>query len=892
MLENVYQGQKTREISFPLGGIGAGSVGLSGNGMLIDWEIFNKPSKGSTNGFTHFAIKAERRGEVLDARVLSGDLQAPYSGEYAIPHYGFGYGVKRERMTGMPGFPQTSFQGQYPVATVRYSAEKFPGDVELAAFAPFIPLNDRDSSIPAAFFEFTVCNPLAEEIDYTLAFSCKNPFVNGTSVNGYFEEGGVKYIRLGTTAGDKADPTYGDLTIATDCDDAGYQQYWFRGRFFDELGTFWKDFTAPGKLRNRQYTENPPMRSLFGSIVYAEDTATLTATVKAAPGESRKIRFVLSWSFPNVRNTWRPVQIPCEPTPEGYVEPSPVWKNYYHTLFEDSAAAALYCMGNFARLHAQTEEFRAALFHSTLPPEVKDAVSANLSTLKSPSCLRLENGAFYSFEGCNCTFGSCEGSCTHVLNYAYALPFLFPALERSLRETEYAFNLRDSGSMAFRVNIPLGGPRWYFRACVDGQFGTVLKVYREWKISGDTAWLKGLWERVKKSLEFAWSPGNPDRWDADRDGVLEGCQHHTLDMELFGPNAWLTGFYLAALKAGSEMAAALGEADTAGEYAKLFERGSAWVDDNLFNGEYYVQKIDVKDKSILEPYRNSRTAYGELFETGYWNGESGEIKYQLGDGCMIDQVIAQWHANNCGLGRIYSQDHVKKALRSIYKYNFKKSMRDFMNPCRVCCLYDEAGAVICQWPKGGKPDVPAPYSQEVFNGMEYQAACHMIQEGFVEEGLELVRAVRDRYDGEKRNPWNEFESGSNYVRSMSSYALLNAYSGFEYHMAEGMIGFNPIRGAGKFECMWSLGPGWGVISCGDDAMELKVLGGAVGLRTFNSGIIAAGTVHAVTLCGKPVGFRQSGRSVLLSDGLEIKTGDVLRILFTPNALEERGETQC
>ena len=55
----VYRGAKTNQISFPLGGIGSGSIGLAGNGRLLDWEIFNRPNKGSVNGFSHFAIKAE-----------------------------------------------------------------------------------------------------------------------------------------------------------------------------------------------------------------------------------------------------------------------------------------------------------------------------------------------------------------------------------------------------------------------------------------------------------------------------------------------------------------------------------------------------------------------------------------------------------------------------------------------------------------------------------------------------------------------------------------------------------------------------------------------------------------------------------------------------------------
>ena len=94
----------------------------------------------------------------------------------------------------------------------------------------------------------------------------------------------------------------------------------------------------------------------------------------------------------------------------------------------------------------------------------------------------------------------------------------------------------------FRMGLPVGRPDHRYRTCVDGQMGTVIKVYREWKLSGDNEWMAGHWENVKRILEYAWSPKNPEKWDADKDGVLEGQQHHTLDME-FWPSAWLQGFY-------------------------------------------------------------------------------------------------------------------------------------------------------------------------------------------------------------------------------------------------------------------------------------------------------------------------------------------------------------
>ncbi len=399
--------------------------------------------------------------------------------------------------------------------------------------------------------------------------------------------------------------------------------------------------------------------------------------------------------------------------------------------------------------------------------------------------LRLEDGTFYGWEGCHPSAGCCEGSCTHVWNYQQALPFLFPRLERSMRDADYAYNLRPDGGMPFRLQLPIGSAPWEFRPCADGQFGGILKLYRDWKISGDSEWLRKLWPAAKQSLEFAWSKRNIDRWDPDKSGVLWGRQHHTLDMELFGPNSWLTGMYLGALKAGAEIAEALGDDAAAAEYRDIFARGKAWADEHLFNGEYYFQRIDLGDRSIIESYEDDLVIQGGSALQAYWTGEHQEIKYQIGEGSSIDQVLAQWHASLYGLGEIFDPEQVKQANAAIFKYNFIPLMRDAYNPDRLYCLNDEGGLVICAWPQGVRqPVIPAPYSQETMNGFEYSAAIHMIMTGLVDEGMTCVEAVRMRYDGERRNPWNEFECGSNYARSMASYALLNAFSGFEFDMVQ------------------------------------------------------------------------------------------------------------
>ncbi|MCL4859466.1 MAG: hypothetical protein KJZ93_08665 [Caldilineaceae bacterium] len=879
----VYRGAKTSQISFPLGGIGAGCIGLGGNGRLIDWEIFNRPNKGSVNGFSHFAIRAEAQGKVIDARILHGDLPPPYQGELGGSRFNsFGWGPRREYLTGLPHFTEVEFRGEYPLAdlTFRDATGKFPGQVAMRAFNPLIPLNEDDSSIPAAFFEFTGTNTTAETLTYTVAGVLTNP-LPANNLNTVAQHGWGHTLDLHCDSLDPESIHYGNLTLATDAAQRGgrvsWQQYWFRGAWFDSLEVYWHDLNTPGPFKNRAY---PADRA------GEHNEGLLAAHIDLAPGETKRVRFVISWSFPNCENYWKPpqsslIEIADFHRESDFTPPKPTWKNYYATLWPHAQASAEYALREWDRLAGETQRYHDALFASHLPPAALDAISANISILKSPTVLRLEDGAFYGWEGCHPSEGCCEGSCTHVWNYAQALPFLFPRLERSMRTADYRHNLRPDGSMPFRLQLPLGVGQSQFRACADGQLGGVMKSYRDWKVSGDDVWLRSVWPAVKMSLEYTWSPANEDRWDPEKTGVLWGRQHHTLDMELFGPNSWLTSIYLGALKAAAEMAAYLGEADSAAEYRTIFERGKAWADEHLFTGEYYVQRIDLNDRGLVESFEGKHDSlHGRSALQAYWNEEHAEIKYQIGEGSSIDQVLGQWHASLYGLGDILDPAKVKQANAAIFKHNFIPHLGQAYNPCRIYALNDEGGLVICAWPDGAqKPLIPVPYAQEAWPGTEYSAASHMIMTGLVDEGMAVVAETRRRFDGERRNPWNEFECGSNYARSLASYALLNAFSGFEFDLVHHRIGFHPVRmDDGRFRSFWSLDSGWGEVEITGDAVEIRLLGGHLAVQTLRFPAVAGGKVQTVTVAGAPQAFTQAGAEIRLATVTTIEQGQTLRMM--------------
>ncbi|MDI9498775.1 MAG: GH116 family glycosyl-hydrolase [Bacillota bacterium] len=836
MARYTYEGSRRNEILFPLGGMGAGSISLDGSGRLRDWEIFNRPNKGSYNGFSAFFIRAEEAGRVIDARALHTDLAPPYTGR-PIPGAEFreyGFGPHRHLLAGVPHFADGSFYGCFPEARLDFRDDSFPGRVALEAFSPFIPHDDLNSSLPAAFFTVCLTNSTEATLDYTAVLSLNNPFPAPRS--NLAPDGPWHRMLLRGNPAPELPHELGTLAMATDAADISFQQYWYHGGWFDNLNLFWRDLNTPGPFRNRD-CHGPD----------GEDVAVLAAHFRLAPGETRRVRFLIAWHVPHYWAYWKhPEREPWEKS----------WTNYYATRFADATAVVNHCMGRWDELAARTRSFRETLQSSTLPSEALEALTGNLAVLKSPTVLRLTDGEFYGWEGCHTTAGSCEGSCTHVWNYAFALPYLFPRLERSMRELDYSYNLRPDGGMPFRLQLPLGSPRSDFRPCVDGQMGGVLKVFREWKICGDTDWLRRWWPAVKKSLHYAWSPDNPDRWDPGRTGILTGRQHHTLDMELFGPNAWLELFYVAALRAAALMAEALGDPD-AELYEQLAAEGRRYTEERLFNGEYFNQDIDVTDRTLLEPYLDGDTLTGASTLGAYWNEETGEIKYQIADGCHIDQVLAVWMAELCGVGEIVDRGLVERALAAIFRHNYLPSFRHHFNPCRIYGLNDEAGVVICTWPgESRKPAVPIPYAEESMHGFEYQVASHMIAHGMVDEGLMIVRSIRDRYDGEKRNPWNEFECGSNYARSLASWALLPVFSGFRCDLVRQSLGFRPLQELAEHRYFWAAGTGWGQIAIDAAGACLSVREGGLVLRRLE--LPRAGAAAGLRLGGEELDFAVVG----------------------------------
>jgi uncharacterized protein (DUF608 family) len=562
---------------------------------------------------------------------------------------------------------------------------------------------------------------------------------------------------------------------------------WPAGRWWDSPLLFWDDFSSDGELG--------PEPQKTGSV------GALSVKRKLGPHEQAEFTFLLAWHFPNrtpERCGWH--------APEGYEKT--VIGNWYTTRFSDAWAAAEYAAANLDALEARTRRFRDAMRESTLPPQIKEAATANLSTLVTQTCFRTADGEFHGFEGIDDHLGCCHGNCTHVWNYETATAHLFPSLSQSLRRHAFGFSMDDRGALYFRQSLPDGISRTGFVAA-DGQMGQIIKVYMDWQLSGDDTFLKTFWPKAKKALEFAWAEGS---WDANRDGVMEGVQHNTYDVEFYGPNPLCGIYYLGALRAAEEMAKAVGETDSAAEYRRLFLKGREWIDRNLFNGEYYVQQI--------RAYKASQIANG--LRSGMGADDPEHPEYQVGTGCLIDQLLGQYLADVCGLGPLVSLANLRKTLDSIYRYNHKATLADHNCVERTYALNDEAAVLVCDYGRGERPAIPFPYYAEVWTGLEHATAALMIYAGMANPGAESIANIRRRYDGIRRNPWDEAECGHHYARAMASWSGVLAWSGFRYSGAQKHVAALPPSNAANFQSFWSAGTGWGVFLLTPRTFELRV----------------------------------------------------------------------
>jgi uncharacterized protein (DUF608 family) len=781
-------------IGMPVGGIGAGQVYLGGDGQLWYWDIFN-----------YRRINPGGPGDKFYMNPMVQDHR--FNQGFAVRIKGAITPIAKALLSG--GFRDIQFKGQYPIGNVFYREEGFPLEVKLQAFSPFIPTDYKASAFPTTVMQYTVKNTKDKAIEVELFgwlqntanyFSANN---TGKHINTIQNNSGNIQL-VCSSKGNKLDdlPDFGNMTLTL----IGDENSWATPATYNDIA-----YNLPEvKGRKEKEAKIDLGKKLTGAI---------GKTIQLKPNEEKTVTFMLSWYYPNLHR------------PESGFHQLKNKKNLrynYSSRFGSSAEVANYIVANKEYLFDTTKEWVATWYDSTLPVWFLDRTFVNTGTLATTSCYLLDDvtddpdneGRFYAMEGVYLG----HGTCTHVFHYEQALGRVFPNLARQLREqVDYGLSYRKDGVIGYRGEMSRMGHHDGRGYAVDGHAGTILRAYREHTMSADATFLKNNWPKIKKSIEYMIVQDKEKTGKAD--GVLEGVQYNTLDRMWYGKIAWTSSLYNAVLKVGEALASEMGDEKFEKQCRKIAQMGYKRIPAELFNGEYFI--------NILDP-ENPEPPNSNI-------------------GCHIDQVLGQSWAIQAGLPRVLPEKETQSALASIYKYSFQKDVGDYLEnakikPVRFYALPGEAGTVMCSFPRGGEEKAPGKvkneweklvvgYFSECMTGFTYQAAGHMIAEGLVDEGMEIIKAIHDRYQPEKRNPYNEVEYGNHYTRAMSSYGAFVSASGFKYHGPKGEISFSPKIDPDNFKSAFITAEGWGTFeqSISGDVQKnrLKVAFGKLLLNQYS-----------------------------------------------------------
>ena len=799
--DNILTGHHLDRTAFPLGGIGAGMLCLEGTGCFSHVslrhrpEVFHEPML-----FSALCVKGEERAaRVLEGPVPDWKVFFPWSrgGQGSA-----GNGARFQHY-GLPRFRKAGFQSRFPFARVSLEDDRLPVRVHLTGWSPFIPGDADSSSLPVAGLEYTIENIGATSLECVYSFHAENFMRAGPGEHRVdARTNGFVLHQEGTT-----ESPWNEGAFAAAVDDAAAGSVdckWLRSGWFDARSMLWKHVASGDVVSNE-----PPEHgaSSPGGSIYVP--------FHLKPGQSKTVTLRLAWYVPVSDQRVGDPRCSCTDKVD-LTQPGATHVPWYAGRFRNIDELRQVWGRRYGELREESGRFRDTFYDTTLPAEIVEAIAANLSILKSPTVLRQADGRLWGWEGCCDTSGCCSGSCTHVWNYAQALPHLFPDLERSLRQTEFHESQDARGHQAFRSALPIRETSHDWHAAADGQLGGIMKVYREWRISADDAWLRAIWPNVKQSLAYCIAT-----WDPDHRGVLTEPHHNTYDIEFWGADGMCTSFYLGALQAAFRMGRYLDEETDL--YETLYRKGRDYLELSLFNGEYFEQRVQWKGLRASPAFEEAGPDSGEYAPDVLEIVRREGPRYQYGTGCLADGILGAWIGAMCGLEPFVDQAKVRSHLHAVFRHNFRGDLSEHANPQRSgYALNSEAGLLLCTWPRGGEPSLPFPYCHEVWTGFEYQVASHLMMLGHVEEGRILVRAARSRYDGRVRNPFNEYECGSWYARAMSAYGLLQGLTGVRYDAVERTLYLSPSM-PGDFRVFLSTASGYGTagVRNGEPFLEVR-----------------------------------------------------------------------
>lgn len=823
-----------------LGGLGTGSFEIRHDGIFYNWSIFNNAPMGLGSAFPlghdslfFFVVRYQEAGGLPKMRLLqieeSHDAGALVHHQH---HYVFPW---------LDGVDQVDYDASFPFAKLKFKDQDMPFTVEMEAWSPFIPHDAKNSSLPGAFFNFTITSKTKKPVDVMLMASLRNAVGYDVPEKTYqtalHQEQGWKACEMTCAGMNPAHASFGTMGLASFADDTTWYLGWEALHPYYEIVLRSKqlpnlDDTAGRNVKDKETGQLKAMARLF---------STLAVSCKLTPkAPSFAHTFAMTWHFPNRYAQDSHVTWPKPPAPAEHVE-----GHYYDNFFRNSTEVAAYLYANRDDLFHRSRAFHQAFFDSTAPAFVLDQINSQLNTLPTSSWFT-KDGFFGVVEGLDQEQVYAGLNTMDVMMYGGVMvAALFPELDRRTM-LEYARFQGPDGRVAHSIsrNLREIQEREIQSLRLDMPMQFVYMSLRAWLWSPDRTYLEKIWPAVKRALDY----GLRER-DKNHDGLpdMEGVMCTYDNFPMHGVASFLGSQWLAAVALAADAARELGEQETEQRYREVYTRARQVFEEKVWNGKYYR----------------------------LWNDDGGR-KGGKDEGCLTDQVIGQWAAHLVGLGHILDPKRVSSALRHVMKANY----------------HPEQGLRNCSWPQDGylhdvDKDAWVDQANTCWTGVELGFASLLLYEGLYKEALTIIGNVdaRHRHWGMY---WDHQEFGGHYFRPMSAWGIVNGLLGLT--IRDGSYGFNPRLPEANQRLFFAFGQGTGhytrKVSGEKETIRLTIHTGTLSCRELTFGLVGKKKRNVTVRIGENVLpkekhsaiFDKSLLTITFPQGLVVTTEQELMVI--------------
>ena len=598
----------------PLGALGCGKFEVLPSGWFSrfsinhNWDepLWNNPWRPSRATF--FAIHmANPKSEIQNSKSVTRWLR---------------FGFREQELSGVTQVAHVAYRGQLPFVDATFEDAALPLGVSLRAWSAMVPHNAKDSSLPVAFFEFTLTNTNAQPVEASLLFSLEHLIGCG----GYQVHGDHRQWR--EQEGNRVEPAAVKETPLTGLRLFSTKQ--FEGMELNSSGEYWLLSDGPTTARGWDAagdgTELVGDFSTRGELKAGDPQAPTTAgaicrKVTVPAGGKQKVHFAFVW--------WMPRHVTMDGKDHGH---------YYLRDFQSPQALAAYAFEQRERLQRETAVLGKFVTDSNLPEWLGRLILGGTHPMTANTVLT-RDGEFTVHEDPSWMEGALGTLDQRTVAHVFAGTF-FPELAR--RELELFGQCQQaSGEIThFCGNIyqVIGDARVFYGITQWPDLAAVYvwQVLKQYRWTGDRAFLDQAWPGIKRALDWLVTA------DRDGDGVPEGGTTFDAGIQYAGAFVFTASTYAAALQCAMEMAALENDAATRDACRQRFDRVLTTMRQKLWTGQFFA-KCYLPDRNMVVP---------TIFTA---------------------QLAGDWLTRMAGLPRVASETETRTSLESLFKVNGRGS---------------------------------------------------------------------------------------------------------------------------------------------------------------------------------------------------------------------------